>query len=104
MAVSAASGPLVVAPVKLRRLRRALEASVAELDLVPVDETARGRLVEMHADVLIEIASTVSDDLLAELVRLGIRPLDPDVSVAQLRIAHLQLLGWVIGAVAGLEL
>jgi hypothetical protein len=103
MTAPATSEPLVVAPVKLRRLRRALEASVAELDLVPVDETARSRLVEMHADVLVEIASTVSDEMLAELVRLGIRPLAPDASVAELRIAQLQLLGWVIGAVIGLE-
>jgi hypothetical protein len=103
MAAPATSEPLVVAPVKLRRLLRALEASVAELDLVPIDETARSRLVEMHADVLVEIASTVSDDMLAELVRLGIRPLDADASLAALRIAHVQLLGWVVGAVVGLE-
>jgi hypothetical protein len=45
------------------------------------------------------VASTVSDALIDELVRLRVAPLDQEASVDQIKVAQAQLLGWVSGLV-----
>lgn len=89
----------LVAPAKAMRLLRAIGAAVDELDRVDLDDAARHRLIAAHRAALIEVASTVSDALIDELIRLRVEPLDEDASVDELRVAQAQLLGWVNGAV-----
>jgi len=89
----------LVAPAKAVRLLRALGAAVDELDSVDLDDGARHRLIAAHRAALVEVASTVSDALIDELIRLRVAPLDEDASVDELRVAQAQLLGWVNGAV-----
>jgi hypothetical protein len=56
-------------------------------------------LIAAHRAALIEVASTLSDPLIEELVELGVHPLDEDAGLDELKVAQAQLLGWVEGAV-----
>jgi hypothetical protein len=89
----------VVAPAKTLRLLGALDAGLDELNRVGLDDAARGRVITAHRAALIEVASTVSDALIDELVRLRVAPLDQEASVDQIKVAQAQLLGWVSGLV-----
>lgn len=88
-----------MAPAKALRLLCALGAEVDERKGVDLDDAARRRLIAAHRAALIEVASTVSDPLIDELVALGVHPLDEDASLDELKVAQAQLLGWVNGAV-----
>ena len=57
-------------------------ATSASVDL---DEAARRRLIAAHRTVLVEVASTLSDPLIDELVALGVHPLDEDASLDELK-------------------
>jgi Protein of unknown function (DUF2587) len=89
----------LVSPVKAVRLLKALGASFDEMNRVDLDDAARRRLIATHRAALIEVASTVSDALIDELVTLGVEPLSQDASLDQLKVAQAQLLGWVNGVV-----
>lgn len=89
----------LVAPDKAVRLLRTLKATLDELHRAPIDETTRRSMVASHKAVLTEVASTVSDLLIDELVRLHIAPLTDDATAAQIRVAQAQLLGWVAGLI-----
>ena len=88
-----------MAPAKALRLLWAIGAGVDERKRVDLDEAARRRLIAAHRTVLVEVASTLSDPLIDELVALGVHPLDEDASLDELKVAQAQLLGWVNGAV-----
>ena len=88
-----------MAPAKAFRLLQALGAAVDELNRVDLDDAARHRLIAAHRAALIEVASTVSDALIDELIRLRVQQLDDDASVDELKVAQAQLLGWVNGVV-----
>ena len=89
----------LVAPTKAVRLLGMLHGLADELDGLPLDEQCRQSLVADHRAALIEMASTVSDVLVDEMVRLHMAPLAPDATAAQIRVAQSQLLGWVVGVV-----
>jgi hypothetical protein len=89
----------LVSPVKAMRLLEALGAGFDEMKRVDLDDAARRRLIATHRAALIEVASTVSDALIDELVTFGVGPLSQDASVDQLKVAQAQLLGWVNGVV-----
>ena len=95
----AAPGDEVVAPAKALRLLGALGAGLDELNRVKLDDAARRRVIAAHRAALIEVASTVSDALIEELVALRVEPLDQDASIAQIKVAKAQLLGWVNGLI-----
>jgi hypothetical protein len=88
-----------VAPAKTLRLLHAIGAVAGELERVDLDDAARRRVIAAHRAALVEVASTVSDLLIDELVALGFRPLDEDASIDELKVAQAQLVGWVKGAV-----
>jgi hypothetical protein len=90
--------PGLVAPAKTLRLLWAIGAAAEELKRVNPDDAARRRMIAAHRAALIEVASTVSDPLIEELVALGVQPLDEDASIDELKVAQAQLLGWVDGA------
>lgn len=81
------------------RLLGALGAGFDEMNRVDLDDTARRRLIAAHRAALIEVASTVTDALIDELVTLRVEPLNQDASLDQLKVAQAQLLGWVDGVV-----
>ena len=94
-----AAAERLVTPAKAIRMLRALRRTLDELDQVDLDDEARHRVVEAHRATLIEVASTVSDALIGEMVALHIEPLTPAATLDQLKVAQAQLLGWVNGLV-----
>jgi proteasome activator-like protein len=94
---------LLVELPKITRLRWMVAGIVRELHEMSPDEVTAERLRQVHRRVLIEVGSTLSDDLLAELGRFTPPP-DGDRSVDELRVAEAQLLGWLdglLGVLAG---
>ncbi|HET6954194.1 MAG TPA: proteasome activator [Acidimicrobiales bacterium] len=87
----------LVAPVKAVRVLGALRRVLEEINRVDLDDAARRRVIEAHRAMLIEVASTVSDGLIDEMVALHIEPLDPEATRDQLEVAQAQLIGWVDG-------
>lgn len=77
----------------------ALRRSLDELERVDLDDAARERVIAAHRTALIEVASTVSDALIDEMVALHIEPLPPGATLDQLVLAKAQLVGWVEGLV-----
>lgn len=91
--------PSLVSAAKALRLLGMLGEGLAELERVELDEDGKRRVAAAYRSLLVEVASTVSDPLIDELVRLGMSPLDPDATVDETRVAHAQLFGWVNGLV-----
>jgi hypothetical protein len=65
----------LVAPAKAIRLLEALSAVLHELNRVHLDDAARRHVVAAYRPALIEVASTVSDAVIDELVALCVEPL-----------------------------
>jgi hypothetical protein len=72
---------------------------VDELHRITVDGAARRGFIAAHRAALVEVASTVSDPLINELVDLRFAPLEPDATVDEIRVAQAQLLGWLNGLI-----
>ena len=89
----------LVSSVKAVRLLGTLRAGLDEMNRVDLDQSARRRLIATYRAALVEVASTVSDALIDELVRLGVGPLRQDASLAQIKVAQAQLLGWLNGVI-----
>jgi Bacterial proteasome activator len=89
--------PALVHQGKAIRLLSLLGDGVTELRKVEPDDSARRRLVAHFRDVLVEVASAVSDPLIEELVALGFGPLDAGAGVDELVVAETQLFGWLNG-------
>ena len=94
-----AASECLVAPAKAIRMLGVLHRTRDELRRADLDDKARHKVVEAHRATLIEVASTVSDALIDEMVALHIEPLAPGATLDQLRVAQAQLLGWVNGLV-----
>lgn len=89
----------LVAPDKALRLLCMLWDGLEELHRITVDDAARRGLIAAHRAALVEVASTVSDALIDELVDLRFAPLDPDATVSEIRVAEAQLFGWLNGLI-----
>jgi hypothetical protein len=89
----------LVAPAKALRLLCMLWDGLEELHRITVDDAARRGLIAAHRAALIEVASTLSDPLINELVDLRFTPLDPDATVDEIRVAQAQLFGWLNGLI-----
>jgi hypothetical protein len=89
----------LVAPAKALRLLCMLWDGLEELHRIAPDDPARRALVAAHRAALVEVASTVSDTLINELVELHFAPLDADATVDEIRIAQAQLFGWLNGLI-----
>jgi hypothetical protein len=89
----------LVAPAKAMRLFGALSDGLDELHRVNLDDAARGRVITTHRAALIEVASTVSDALMDEMVTLRFEPLDGEATVDEIKVAEAQLVGWVNGLI-----
>jgi hypothetical protein len=89
----------VIVPAKVVRLLGALSMGLEELNRVNLDDAARRGLIAAQRAVLIEVASTVPEALVDELVALRFAPLDHDATVDEIKVAQAQLLGWVNGVI-----
>jgi hypothetical protein len=98
-APAAAAGDELVAPAKAMRLLGALSDGLDELHRVNLDDAARSRVITTHRAALIEVASTVSDALMDEMVALRFEPLDGEATVDEIKVAEAQLVGWVNGLI-----
>jgi hypothetical protein len=90
----------VVAPGKALRLADMIDAMVNEIHAAPLDDEARSRFLELYQCTLVEVGSTLSDALLAELARVRIA-LDDDATCDEVRVALTQLEGWLHGVILG---
>jgi Bacterial proteasome activator len=89
----------LVAPAKALRLLCMLWDGLEELHRITPDDPARRALIAAHRAALVEVASTVSDPLIDELLELRFAPLDPDATVGEIRVAQAQLFGWLNGLI-----
>jgi rubrerythrin len=88
-----------LAPAKAVRLLGMLNHGLDEMHRVTLDDSARRSLIASHRAALIEVASTLSDALIDELIALRFAPLEWDATVDEIRVAQAQLLGWVNGLI-----
>jgi hypothetical protein len=95
----AVAGGELVAPAKAMRLLGALSDGLDELHRVNLDDAARSRVITTHRAALIEVASTVSDALMDEMVALRFEPLDDEATVDEIKVTEAQLVGWVNGLI-----
>jgi Protein of unknown function (DUF2587) len=93
------AGCRLVAPAKAMRLLGALSDGLDELHRVNLDDAARSRVIATHRAALIEVASTVSDALMDEMVALRFEPLDGEATVDEIKVAEAQLVGWANGLI-----
>jgi hypothetical protein len=98
-AVPAVAGGELVAPAKAMRLLGALSDGLDELHRVSLDDAARSRVITTHRAALIEVASTVCDALMDEMLALRFEPLDGEATVDEIKVAEAQLVGWVNGLI-----
>jgi hypothetical protein len=91
---------VIVNPEKLVRLTWMLGELFEELRGVPLDDPARARLHHLLGRALVELGSSLPDDLLEELATLMVAVDDTDPSTAELRTVQAQLLGWLEGLLA----
>lgn len=99
--IEAAEVDGLTSPFKALRLQWALLEVRDEMDHCAVDEAACRRLVTVHRANLAEAARTVSSELADEMARLHMAPLSPDATLAEIRVAHTQLAGWLTGLLLG---
>jgi hypothetical protein len=104
------SGPpaptdLVGQPAKLIRIGSMVKQLLDEVRTAPLDEASRNRLRDIHAASICELEDGLSPELCAELDRLAL-PFDEEQtpSVAELRIAQAQLIGWLEGLFHGIQM
>jgi hypothetical protein len=88
---------------KLIRIASMTRAMLDEIRQAPIDEGGRRLLAEIHQHSLAELQEMLSDELREELDDLFSPLEDSEVSEAELRIAHAQLVGWLEGLFAGIQ-
>ena len=95
--------PHVSEPSKLIRIASMTRAMLEEVREAPLDDAGRGRLREIYDRSLAELKDVLSDDLVEELDAVFI-PIDEGTpSVAELRVAQAQLVGWLEGLFHGIQ-
>ena len=92
-------------PAKLMRIGSMVKQLLEEVRGADLDEAARGRLREIYETSLTELGASLSDDLREELDRVTIPfgEADTPPSEAELRIAQVQLVGWLEGLFHGIQ-
>jgi hypothetical protein len=96
---------LVEQPAKLIRIGSMVKQLLAEVRTAPLDEASRNRLRAIHAASIRELKDGLAPELCAELDRLAL-PFgeEPTPSVAELRVAQAQLVGWLEGLFHGIQM
>lgn len=102
-----APGPAdqVEQPAKLIRIGSMVKQLLGEVRGAPLDEAGRSRLRAIHAASIRELEDGLAPELCAELDRLALPFAEPSTpSVAELRIAQAQLVGWLEGVFHGIQM
>lgn len=95
---------LVDEPAKVMRIGTMIRRLLEEVRSAPLDEKARGRLVEIHERSVKELEDGLAPELVDELHRINLPFTDDEVpSDAELRIAQAQLVGWLEGLFHGIQ-
>jgi hypothetical protein len=94
----------VESPGKVMRIGSMIKQLLEEVRQTELDEPSRERLREIYDTSIEELSSSLSTDLQEELARLAL-PFDPDTAptVAELRVAKAQLVGWLEGLFHGIQ-
>ncbi len=92
-------------PAKLMRIGSMIKQLLEEVRSADLDDAARVRLKEIYETSLVELGSSLSEDLRAELDRVAIPFGDGDgpPSDPELRVAQAQLVGWLEGLFHGIQ-
>jgi len=89
--------------VEVLRLATMVQTLYDQVRNVPLDDSARQRLIEIHRRAVDAIAAELSPDLRLELTDL-VGPLDEErTSASDLRIIQATLTGWLQGLFQGLQ-
>jgi hypothetical protein len=95
---------LVEQPAKVMRIGSMVKQLLEEVRAAPLDEAARKRLKDVHANSVKELADGLAPELRDELERLTLPFVDDQTpSDAELRIAQAQLVGWLEGLFHGIQ-
>jgi hypothetical protein len=94
----------VTEPAKVMRIGSMVKQLLEEVRAAPLDEASRERLAEIYERSIVELGSSLSDDLQNELHMLALPFRDDTVpSDSELRIAQAQLVGWLEGLFHGIQ-
>jgi hypothetical protein len=95
---------MIEQPAKVMRIGSMVKQLLEEVRSAPLDEAARERLRDVHANSVRELSDGLAPELREELERLtlpfgdGAAPSD-----AELRVAQAQLVGWLEGLFHGIQ-
>src|SRR3954463_14247909 len=91
-------------PAKVMRIGSMIKQLLDEVRRAPLDEPSRSRLREIYETSVRELAEGLSPDLRDELSKLAL-PFEGDAppSIAELRVAQAQLVGWLEGLFHGIQ-
>lgn len=94
----------VTEPAKVMRIGSMVKQLLEEVRTAPLDEASRERLAEIYERSIVELSSSLSEDLQDELHILALPFRDDTVpSDSELRIAQAQLVGWLEGLFHGIQ-
>jgi hypothetical protein len=94
----------VIEPAKVMRIGSMVKQLLEEVRSAPLDEASRERLAEIYERSIVELSSSLSEDLQDELHILALPFRDDSVpSDSELRIAQAQLVGWLEGLFHGIQ-
>jgi hypothetical protein len=94
----------VTEPAKVMRIGSMVKQLLEEARTAPLDEASRERLAEIYERSVVELGTSLSDDLQDELHILALPFRDDTVpSDSELRIAQAQLVGWLEGLFHGIQ-
>lgn len=90
-------------PIKLIRIGTMTSELLDEIRRIELDEASRDRLREIYETSVKELAEILSPELRSELEELTTPIADGTPSVAELRLSHAQLVGWLQGLFQGIQ-
>src|SRR3954470_17831788 len=97
-------GNLIEQPAKVMRIGSMIKQLLEEVRAAPLDEASRGRLREIHQRSITELEDGLAPELRDELERLSLPFTDDSTpSDGEVRIAQLQLGGWLGGLFHGIQ-
>ena len=94
----------VTEPAKVMRIGSMVKQLLEEVRSAPLDEASRERLAEIYERSIVELSSSLSEDLQHELHNLALPFRDDTIpSEPELRVAKAQLVGWLEGLFHGIQ-
>ena len=95
---------LVDDPAELIRIASMLTRLNTQLREIDLDQHAVDRIEALHQDVITDLEDNLHRDLIGELHRFVPALLAENRSAANVRVAHLLLVGWLEGLFQGIQM